>query len=126
LSSFENETISETVPIQDQLACGEIPIAGESKNAGRRYEFILAELNSEVKRVREQLDTPIKEVIDELLGASYDVPNWCGTAKLKEKVVKLERKVKVQQSIIKYIRSREKKAGRIAPTDLKEFGMADN
>jgi len=41
-------------------------------------------------------------------------------------VAKLERKVKAQQSIIKYIRTREKKAGRIAPTDLKQFGMADN
>jgi len=38
---------------------------------------------------------------------------------LKDKVAKLERKVKLQQSVIKNIKSRQKKAGRLAPTDLK-------
>jgi len=127
LSSCDNETISETGPIlQNQLPCDEIPLAQEPKKSGGRFEFILAELRSEVKRVRDQLDRPVKEVIDELLSATYDVPNWSGTAKLNEKVAKLERKVKAQQTVIKNIRSREKKAGRIAPTDLKWFGLADN
>jgi len=116
----EHGIIIENEPaLQDELPCDEVPVVVEPKQTSGRFSFILAELNSEVKRVQEQLDTPVKVVIDELFGGTCDVPNWSGTDKLNEKIAKLERKVKLQQTVIKNIRSREKKAGRIAPTDLK-------
>lgn len=76
LGSVEHGIIIENEPaLQDELPCDEVPVVVEPKQTSGRFSFILAELNSEVKRVQEQLDTPVKVVIDELFGGTCDVPN---------------------------------------------------